>query len=403
MGYIHASMTALLGIVVEPMRKELMLNDTEISIVSGLAFSVFFLLAGIAIARWVDRGNRRLILALGVAVWSGATAATGYAQDFYTLALCRMFVGIGEATVFPVALSLLADLYPGPKLTRSVSIFQASAGVGVMIGSILAGVMAAAFGWRTMFEIFGVAGIGLVLLIALTMKPVERVATAGSTPQPDGGFVVALRTIMAVPGIGWLALGYGASNMMLACLPVWAPAFLLRSHNVQLAEVGALVGPPAVIGGIAGGVLAGIVATRLIQRSGNRWAGLIVPIIALPLAAPAFALFLFAPSLPLVLLGIATMNFLLASSLGPCVALAVSMVAGTQRGVTSTLMLIVQNLMAFAMGPLLIGIVSDALAPTYGGESLRYALALMLAAPLAASLMLWLARRRIVGGQISPT
>ena len=254
-----------------------------------------------------------------------------------------------------------------------------------------------------MFEIFGVAGIGLVLLIALTMKPVERVATAGSTPQPDGGFVVALRTIMAVPGIGWLALGYGASNMMLACLPVWAPAFLLRSHNVQLAEVGALVGPPAVIGGIAGGVLAGIVATRLIQRSGNRWAGLIVPIIALPLAAPAFALFLFAPSLPLVLLGIATMNFLLASSLGPCVALAVSMVAGTQRGVTSTLMLIVQNLMAFAMGPLLIGIVSDALAPTYGGESLRYALALMLAAPLAASLMLWLARRRIVGGQISPT
>ncbi len=79
---------ALLGIVVEPMRKELMLNDTEISIVSGLAFSVFFLLAGIAIARWVDRGNRRLILALGVALWSGATAATGWAQDFYTLALC---------------------------------------------------------------------------------------------------------------------------------------------------------------------------------------------------------------------------------------------------------------------------------------------------------------------------
>lgn len=389
---------ALLGIVVEPMRKELLLSDTQISLVSGFAFSGFFLLAGIAIARWVDRGNRRLILGLGVAVWSAATAATGYAQDFYTLALCRMFVGIGEATVFPVAMSMLADLYPGPKLTRSASIFQASSGIGVMVGSVLAGVLAAAFGWRTMFEIFGAAGLGLVVVIALTMRPVPRTVAADAAAQGDGGFVAAIKAILAIPGIGWLALGYGASNMMLACLPVWAPAFLLRSHNVQLAQVGALVGPPAVIGGIAGGVIAGILASRLIQRSGNRWAGLIVPIVALPLAAPAYALFLFAPQLPLVLVGIALMNFLLASSLGPCVALAVSLVQPTQRGVASTLMLIVQNLMAFAFGPLLIGVVSDALAPAYGGESLRYALAIMLAAPVLASVMLWVARRKIGAG-----
>ena len=385
---------ALLGIVVEPMRKELLLSDTQISIVSGLAFSLFFLLAGVAIARWVDRGNRRLILALGVVVWSGATAATGFAQGFYSLALCRVFVGIGEAVVFPVAMSLLADLYPGPKLTRSVSIFQASSGLGVMVGSILAGILAAAFGWRSMFAFFGVAGLALVFLIGVTMRPTPRVAT-DSQQGADGGMVSAIRAILAIPGMGWLALGYGASNMMLACLPVWAPTFLLRSHHVELAKVGALVGPPAVIGGIVGGILAGIFATRLIQRSGNRWAGLIVPIVALPFAAPAFALFLFAPTLPLVLLGIAVMNFLLATSLGPCVALAVSLVRANQRGVTSTLMLIVQNLLAFALGPLIIGIVSDRLAPSFGQESLRYALALMLVAPLAASLMLWLARRRI--------
>ncbi len=388
---------ALLGIVVEPMRKELLLNDTEISIISGFAFSVFFLLAGIAIARWVDRGNRRLILVLGVIVWSAATAATGYAEGFYSLSACRMFVGIGEAVVFPVAMSLLADLYPGPKLSRSVSIFQASIGVGVMIGSILAGVLAAKFGWRTMFEIFGVAGIALVLLIAVTMRPTPRLA-ADTQQTSDSGIVNAISTILKVPGMGWLALGYGTSNMMLACLPVWAPTFLFRSHNVELAKMGAMVGPPAVIGGIAGGVLAGILASRLIQRSGNPWAGLIVPIIALPLAAPAFALFLFAPTLPMVLVGIAAMNFLLASSLGPCVALAVSLVPGNQRGVTSTLMLIVQNLLAFALGPLLIGVVSDLIAPSLGKESLRYSLALMLAAPLVASFMLWRAQGRLRAG-----
>ena len=386
---------ALLGIVVEPIRKELMLSDTEISIISGFAFSLFFLIAAIGIARWVDRGNRRLILALGITVWSGATALTGYAQGFISLSACRMLVGIGEATVFPVALSLLADLYPGPRLTRSVSIFQASSGIGIMVGSVLAGILAASLGWRTMFHIFGVAGLALVLLIALTMRPTPRIRLPGFPPQPDGGLVKAIRAVWAIPGLPFLALGYGASNMALACLPVWSPAFLLRSHGVQLADVGALVGPPAVIGGIAGGVLAGILAGRLIKRSGNPAAGLIVPIIALPLAIPAYATFLFAPALPVVLVGIAIMNFLLSSGLGPCVALAVSLVQPAQRGVTSTVMLIVQNLLAFALGPLIIGVVSDALLPHLGAESLRYALAAMLVAPLAASILLLVARRRI--------
>ena len=388
---------ALLGIAVEPIRQELSLSDTQISIISGFAFSLFFLIAGILIARWVDRGNRRLILALGIAVWSLATAATGWANGFYSLSLSRMFVGIGEATVFPVALSLMADLYPGPKLTRTVSIFQASSGIGIMVGSVLAGVLAATYGWRTMFEMFGAAGIVLVVVIALTMKPTPRIVAVDQEGR-DGGLVNAIRAVWAVPGLPWLALGYGASNMALACLPVWSPAFLLRSHGVKLAEVGALVGPPAVIGGITGGILSGILATRLIRKSGNPWAGLVVPMIALPLAIPAYATFLFAPVLPTVLVGIAVMNFLLSSGLGPCVALAVSLVPASRRGVTSTVMLIVQNMLAFALGPLLIGLASDALHPVYGEDSLRYALAVMLFAPAAASLLLWQARRRITVG-----
>ena len=390
---------ALLGIVIEPIRKELLLSDTQISIISGFAFSLFFLIAGLAIARWVDRGNHRLILVLGLVLWSGATAATTFVEGFYSLAFTRMLIGVGEATVFPVAMSLLADLYPGPKLTRSVSIFQASSGVGILIGSVLAGVLAAAFGWRTMFEIFGAAGLVLVLVIAFTMRPTPRTVVPGSQAQETAGLWTSIRAVLALPGLPWLALGYGASNMVLASLPVWSPAFLLRSHGVQLAEVGALVGPPAVLGGISGGIFAGLVATHLIKRTGNRWAGLIVPIVALPLAIPAYATFLFAPSLSVVLVGIGVMNFLLSSGLGPCVALAVSLVPAAQRGVTATVMLIVQNLLAFAIGPLIIGIASDVLKPIYAEESLRYALAVMIVAPAFASLLLWMARRRISQGQ----
>lgn len=386
---------ALLGIAIEPIRKELLLNDTEIGIISGLAFSVFFLLAGLGIARWVDRGNRRMILVLGLALWSAATAATTFTQGFYSLAATRMVVGIGEATLFPVAMSLIADLYPGPKRTLTVSIFQASSGVGIMLGSVLAGVLAATYGWRTMFEIFGAAGMALVVVIALTMRPTPRTVVADTLDEKPVGLIAAIRSVLAIPGLPWLALGYGASNMVLASLPVWSPAFLLRSHGVKLAEVGALVGGPAVLGGIAGGITAGILASRLIKRSGNRWAGLIVPIVALPLAIPAYATFLFAPSLPVVLVAIAVMNFMLSSGLGPCVALAVSLVPHSRRAVTSTVMLIVQNILAFAIGPLVIGMASDTLTPIYGEESLRYALATMLIAPLAASLLLLVARRRI--------
>lgn len=387
---------ALLGIVVEPIRHELLLNDTQISIVSGLAFSLFYLLAGIAIARWVDRGDRRLILTLGVGLWSGATAATALAQGFVSLTLCRVLIGIGEATVFPVALSLLADFYSESRLARSVSIFQSSAGVGVIVGSVLAGILATSLGWRTMFMLFGAAGLALVLLIAFTMRLTVRTAAAPETLN-KGGLLAALGAIALIPGLRWLAAGYAVSNMMMACLPTWAPAFLLRSHGVSLAQVGAVVGPPAVLGGLAGTILSGMLATRLIQQSDNRWGGLIVPIVALPLAAPAFAVFLFAPSIKVVMLGIAVMNFMLSSALGPCVALAVSLVPPTRRGLTSTLMLIAQTLIAFALAPLIVGMASDALTPMYGGEALRHALALMLVAPVAASGLLWFARVRLRG------
>ena len=387
---------ALLGVVAEPIRKELHLTDTDLGILQGFAFSLFFLAAGIAIARWVDRGNRRRILMLGIALWSLATAGTALAHDFYSLAVTRILIGVGEATVFPVAMSLIADLYPGPRMSRSASIFQSSSGVGILFGSILASVLGAALGWRTMFGVFGVAGIAIVVLIALTMRPTPRTSIPAENAARGMAAVFAtMRDIWAIPGVPWLALGFGMSNMVLACLPVWGPAFLQRSHGVALADVGPLIGPPAVFGAVLGNIFSGIVATKLIQRTGNRRAGLIVPIIALPVAVPAYAIFLFAPALPVALVGVAVMNFMLASSLGPCVALAISLVAPGQRALTSTIMLISQTLLAFALGPYLIGQVSDALHPTYGDGSLRYALAVMLVAPIAASLLLWFARRKI--------
>ena len=129
----------LLGVVTEPVRLELNLSDTQMSLANGFLFVLFNLAGGLVIARFVDRGNRKRILALGLAGWSLATAATGLAQDFFTLSLARIGVGIGEATAFPAAMSLIPDLFSPSARGKAIGVFQSSTLIGVIGGTILAG------------------------------------------------------------------------------------------------------------------------------------------------------------------------------------------------------------------------------------------------------------------------
>jgi len=275
---------ALLGVVVDPVKYDLALSDTEISIVSGAVFTIFNLVMGLYIARWVDIGNRKRILLVGIILWTAATALTGAAQGFWTLAICRVLVGVGEATCFPVAISMLADLYTRDRRPRAFAIFQSSVFLGIVAGSILAGVLAAAHGWRYMFAICGIAGVALVLLIGFTMREPTR-----THDTPDDGPALApedlgraLPHLFRVPGFAMLCLGVGISAMPIAILPIWAPTFLMRSHDVPLASVGALIGLPVGIGGVVGTVLAGMLASAICRRRGDEYHGLLVPIAALP-------------------------------------------------------------------------------------------------------------------------
>lgn len=388
---------ALLGVVVDPVKHDLALSDTEISIVSGAVFTIFNLVMGLYIARWVDVGNRKRILLLGITLWTAATALTGAAQDFWTLAVCRIMVGVGEATCFPVAISMLADLYARDRRPRAFAIFQSSVFLGIVAGSILAGVLAAAHGWRAMFAICGIAGVALLVLIGVTMREPARTndtPVEGQAPAPEE-LGRALRHLMHVPGFAMLCLGVGISAMPISILPIWAPTFLMRSHDVPLASVGALIGLPVGIGGVAGTVLAGILASAICRRRGGERHGLLVPIAALPLAAPLYVGFLLLAPLPAVVTCVFFMNFLLSSVLGPGVAAAVGIAPTRMRAVASTLVLVATGVLGSALAPTIVGVASDALAPELGAESLRYAMAIMAGFPVLAAILLWVAYRQI--------
>lgn len=391
---------ALLGIVVDPVKADLALSDTQMSIVSGTAFVLFNLLIGIFIARWVDRGNRKWILVLGIALWSGATALTAFAHGFMSLVFTRVLVGVGEATCMPVAYSMIADLFVAPRRPRAIAIFQSSVFIGVVLGSILAGVLAAAHGWRAMFMICGLSGFVLVLLMMATMREPARVADAPAQETvADAGLIQAMLHLLRLPGFVSLSIGVGVATMVGGALPAWAPAFLLRSHDVPLAAVGALIGPTVGVGGVLGTLAAGMLATRLSRRHGSELPSLWVPIVALPLSVPFYVAFTMVGSLAVTMAAATAMNFLLATALGPCMAVAIGLAPARMRAISSTLILLISGVIGGALAPLVVGWVSDRMAPAFGADSLRYGLAVLAPTPVIASLFLWRAyvqaRRRI--------
>jgi predicted MFS family arabinose efflux permease len=268
--------------------------------------------------------------------------------------------------------------------------------VGIIGGTILAGVLAASQGWRAMFEMCGAAGVILALVLLVTVKEPPRESEGDDVIQAawSNDFRDGLRRILAQPGFIALALAFGVSGMMVSVLAVWAPAFLQRSHGVPLAQVGVVIGPAVGIGGIAGMIVSGALADRLAVREGTPLAMLRVPLFALPLSIPFLAGYVAFPSLGLTMLSASVMNFLVSSSYAPCVNYAVSTVGPRDRGLVSAVLLAASGLIGSGLGPFIVGAASDILTPTYGDEGLRYAIGWMIPTPAIAFALLWLAMRQ---------
>jgi MFS family permease len=390
----------LLGVVTEPVRHELALSDTQMSLANGFLFVLFNLVAGVFIARLADRGNRVRILAVGIAAWSISTAATGLAQDFPVLALARVGVGIGEAAAFPAVMSLIPDLFRPQVRGTAVAVFQSSSFIGIVGGTVLAGVLAASLGWRMMFFACGIGGVILATLLVLTVREPQRETVPDPAADPArwlAGLKAGLRRVCSAPGFLPLAVGFGISAMMGAVLGAWGPAFLQRSHGVPLHEVGIVIGPAVGIGGLAGTLISGAIADRLVRRGNLAAAMLRVPMLALPLAIPFMAGFIFAPTLLQTMACAAAMNFLLSCAFVPCVNYAVTRADPGDRDLASTVMLAASGLIGGALGPLVVGALSDALSPQLGSEGLRYALSAMIVTPIVATIFVMRAMRKATG------
>lgn len=369
----------ILSILLEPIKRDLQLSDTALGFLTGIAFALFYTFAGIPIARWADRGMRCTIIAGGLAIWSGMTALTGLAQTFTQLTLARIGVGVGEAACSPPSHSLLSDYFPPDRRGTALSIFSLGVPIGIMVGYLVGGWINQYFGWRLAFFVVGLPGLVLALVLRLTLREPLRGHSEGlqgsiSSMQTDSlwtvfHFIWALRSFrhLSLAAALHALYGYGVLAFM--------PAFMMRVHGMtNTAELGLWLG---LIAGVFSGIgtfLGGALSDRLAARKNDRRWYMWLPAWATLLSIPFTCLFYLWPEGRTALLLSIPGAILGPTYLGPTMAMTQGLVKLRMRATASAILLFILNLIGLGLGPQAVGVLSDLLAPTYGVESIRYAL-----------------------------
>ena len=366
----------ILAILLPAIKAEFQVADWVLGFLAGSAFALFYATLGIPIALLADRWNRRNLIALSLAVWSGMTALSGAAGNVVQLALARVGVGIGEAGCSPPAHSMISDYYPPEQRSTAMGIFTLGISAGIMIAYLAGGWVVQNIGWREALFIVGVPGLLLALLVRFTVQEPARGMSEGRSDldaRPGIGFVA--RFLLQRKSFLHLATGSGLAAFGGYAVASFFPSFLVRSHAMDPASIGVYLG---LILGIAGGLGfagGGYIADRL-SRNGRRyslWGVAAATLVGWACLFPVYLSGSARAALTWFLVPAVFSNFYLATTL----AQAQGLVGLRMRGVASAFMLFILNIIGLGMGPQLTGILSDLLVPRFGADSMRYSLLLV--------------------------
>ncbi len=366
----------ILAILLPAIRDEFQVSDAWLGFLTGPAFAMFYIILGIPVARYADKHNRRNLIALAVAVWSGMTALSGLAVNFVQLALARVGVGIGEAGCSPPAHSMIADYYPPERRSTAMGVYTIGISAGIMLAYLGGGWVAQNVGWREALLIVGVPGILLALVVRLTVVEPKRGSSEGRAAEgrrPRLGDVLCFLWERA--SFVHMTIAAGLSSFVGYSVINFLPSFLVRSFGMDVGTLGLWLGPILGIAGGAGFFLGGYIADHLGQashRSALRFIGLTILLTAVPYGL-MFLSSSWQACLLLLIIPACTANVFLA----PVLAQAQGLVSLRMRAVASALALLIINTIGLLFGPWLTGILSTALEPQYGDESMRYSLLLV--------------------------
>ncbi len=380
----------IVSIVLEDLREEFLLSDTQLGLLSGLAFALFYATLGIPIARLADRYNRVNIVSIAVAVWSAMTAVCGLAANFWQLFLARVGVGVGEAGGGPPSHSIISDYFGPNERSFAISIYSMGPALGMMLGLMLGGYIAENYGWRMVFICAGIPGVALALLVKMTLREPERGGMDPESVKKDAA--PRKETFMESSKALWSNVTYRRVNIghMLAVftaygMTVWKPAFYLRQFDLSQTEVGFVVGLMAFVAGVPGVLLGGYVADKLSVRD-HRWPAWLASIAVL-VALPLYLIGLWSPDWRVATLCLGVGLFIYQLSHGPGLAIVQTVVEPYRRAQAAAYVFFLSNMLGLGLGPLLVGFISDSASGQFGEQSLGVALSASCFVLIAASFM----------------
>ncbi len=367
----------IMVILSEPIKQEFGLSDTQLGMLTGFLFAAFYATLGIPFAAWADRGNRRNIIALALTIWSGMTAVSGFANNFWQLALARMGVGIGEAGGTPPATAMIADIFPPKRRAFALGIYTTGISLGILIGFILGGAVAANYGWRTAFFVAGVPGLIMAIILVVTVAEPKRGQSEnriddGNAPKLKDtlSFFLSQRAMVSLL-LGGVFVCLSA-NAFLAGIPL----YLMRVHAVPIGELGVALG--LLMGGLGGigAIVVGGLCDKLSEKD-LRWRPWTILITGL-IAFPFIVWFLYAPDKNTAYLAYTVPGLfgLLYASISYTAMQ--ELVPVRMRAMASAVMLLCLTLIGIGFGPVIMGMISDYYAPTLGTDSIKRALTLIL-------------------------
>jgi len=382
----------ILSILLEPIKLDLKLSNTQMGLLAGFAFAAFYATLGIPIARFADRSNRRNLIAVALAVWSAMTALSGLAMNFWQLLIARIGVGVGEAGCSPSSHSIIADYYPARSRATALGIYSLGIPVGILFGFLAGGWINEFFGWRIAFFVVGLPGLALALLVRYTVaEPARGMAEGRAASVEQPGIGETLHYLLSKRSFRHLAFGAALTAFVGYGFVSWMPSFLIRSHGMTTGEIGTWLG---LILGIPGGIgiaLGGYLADRWGSRD-TRWYLWVVAVALLagtPFAVGVFLSPTATQALLLLIFPVMLGNFYQATTFSQTQGL----VTLRMRSVAAAVLLFIINIIGLGAGPTIIGIVNDLLLPRFGSEALRYALL------LASFVNIWAAAHYYIAGK----
>ncbi|HQZ04156.1 MAG TPA: MFS transporter [Thauera sp.] len=374
----------LISILIEPIKLEFGVSDTQVGLLSGVAFAIFYTVFGLPLGRLSDRIGRKPVIAFACVAWSAMTMLCGVATSFAMLLLFRIGVAVGEAGGTAPSVAMVADLYPPRQRSRALSIFMMGPSLGAVLGLGLGGWIAQTYGWRTAFVVIGAPGVVLGLLLWLTVRsprpPAPAVSAAGAAQE---SWHATLRGLLRTPSFLLITLAGTLAGIMGYAIGTWNPSFLIRSHGTSLQDAGLLIGLGGGISATAGTLLCGSITDRLVARDPGWQLG--VPLLACLISVPLGLAFYLWPAgtafhigslaIPEAFLFYLGFSFAATWWAVPLYGSMSHLFPANRLGQATALFAMSLTLFGVGLGPIIVGGLSDFFSASIGKEALRYALA----------------------------